>query len=479
MSSEPAGLEEPAEDESAAQDEHAAADSAEAPGEACQENSGDEQSGDEQSEAPAGPLPEAVRQRIVGLASDTLDDLSSDLVPVSLRPFLRFSPARRVRLAATPIAAAVDADDAFRERIAGRVRQALPELVEALQEGRRPAAVDPQDVAAVAYVLRPAGWTAIVDEVVTELQRHDVARALERESEITGRLREQLAAVQSSARQEKERLRAEIVALKEENANLRRTLHATRNRLRSAQQEAARHAERAEQARKAAADEIARGEAELRRLRARLAEAEAAASAARRTGRGERDLADARLRLLVDTVFDAARGLRRELGLPPVQVRPADTLTTASPPAEGPPQLAGPEGAVSLETLLGLPQVHLIVDGYNVTKTAWPALPLEMQRNRLVSGLGGLAAQTGAEITCVFDGAMLQTPPQLMVPRGVRVRFSSAGVSADEVIRQLAAAEPEGRPVVVVSSDREIADAVRRHGGRPVPAEALVRVLAR
>ena len=46
--------------------------------------------------------------------------------------------------------------------------------------------------------------------------------------------------------------------------------------------------------------------------------------------------------------------------------------------------------------------------------------------------------------------------------------FSKPGETADELIRRLVRAEPPGRPVVVVSSDREVADGVRRSGARPV-----------
>ena len=51
-------------------------------------------------------------------------------------------------------------------------------------------------------------------------------------------------------------------------------------------------------------------------------------------------------------------------------------------------------------------------------------------------------------------------------PRGVRVLFSAPGEIADDVIRRLVAAEPEGRPLMVVSSDKEVAD--RRRPGRRV-----------
>jgi len=95
-----------------------------------------------------------------------------------------------------------------------------------------------------------------------------------------------------------------------------------------------------------------------------------------------------------------------------------------------------------------------------------------------VTGLGGIAAQSGAEVTAVFDGAekMVALPSP---PRGVRVLFSRKGDTADELIRQLVRAEPAGRPVVVISSDREVADGVRRHGAYPLSSDTLLRRLAR
>ena len=90
-----------------------------------------------------------------------------------------------------------------------------------------------------------------------------------------------------------------------------------------------------------------------------------------------------------------------------------------------------------------------------------------------------LAAQSGAEVTCCFDGAALEGRVPAAAARGVRVLFSRPGETADELIRRLVRAEPAGRAVCVVSSDREVADGVRRSGARPVSALALVRRLAR
>jgi predicted RNA-binding protein with PIN domain len=132
-----------------------------------------------------------------------------------------------------------------------------------------------------------------------------------------------------------------------------------------------------------------------------------------------------------------------------------------------------------LGELLALPRVHLIVDGYNVTKTAWESAPLDKQRSLLMNGLAPLVARNQMETTVVFDGADLTNPPPVSGPRGVRVRFSPPGVIADVTIAQLVAAEPAGRPVVVVSSDREVANRAAQSGAHPVASIALVRLLVR
>jgi hypothetical protein len=59
------------------------------------------------------------------------------------------------------------------------------------------------------------------------------------------------------------------------------------------------------------------------------------------------------------------------------------------------------------------------------------------------------------------------------------VVFSPEGVIADRVISDLVAAEPEGRVVIVVSSDQEVARDASAAGARSVAAEALVGLLAR
>jgi predicted RNA-binding protein with PIN domain len=85
-----------------------------------------------------------------------------------------------------------------------------------------------------------------------------------------------------------------------------------------------------------------------------------------------------------------------------------------------------------------------------------------------------LAAQVRTEITCVFDGADLGGRVPVPAARGVRVLFSPAGVTADELLDELVQAEPAGRRIVVVSSDREVAAAARREGAEPLDSALLV-----
>jgi len=436
------------------------------------------------ADAPENPvvLPEPVRQRVVALAADALGALPADEIPAALRQFARFAPQRR-RLAATPIAAALETDAAFRGRVGDRIRTGLPDLATALEAGTMPAVADPLDVAAVAYLLRPAGWARYVETAAAELANaHSTAHSA-KAAQATSKLQEQLATVKAAGRADLDRLRGELEKAKSEISELRYKLHDARERTKKAETVAAQARAALDAALADAETARAGADTEARRMRARLTEAEASLEAARRAAREGRTAEEVRLRLLLDTVLDAAQGLRRELALPPATIRPADTAGAVTPDAVdigavGGRALDASDPAV-LDQLLALPQVHLIVDGYNVTKTGYGGLPLEDQRSRLVSGLGAVAARTQAEITCVFDGAALAAPVVLAAPRGVRVLFSPPGETADELIRRLVRLEPPGRPVVVVSSDREVADGVRGSGARPVPADTLLRRLAR
>ncbi|MCK1819942.1 NYN domain-containing protein [Streptomyces sp. XM83C] len=438
--------------------------------------------GDGAAEVLDRPLPDGVRRRVVQIVADGFGALTVGELPAQLRQYARFAPNRRAKFAGNAMAAALETDPLFRQRIGERFREAQPELAGALDSGSPPPAADPLDVAAAAYVLRPAGWVKLVTAAGEEAQRADAERADEENRAELERLRAQLEQAREQARAETDRLRGEAEAAKKEAESLHRKLRAALSDVRRGEA-ALRKAQAELEAQRAEAHaQVSAAESETRRLKARLGEAEAALEATRRAAREGRSVEDMRVRLLLDTLLDATQGLRRELALPPVSVRPAETVDAVEPGRMTPKDIAAralsENDPAILDQLLALPQAHLVVDGYNVTKTGYPQMPLEKQRLRLLGQLSALAAQTGAEVTCVFDGAELAAPVLLAPPRGVRVLFSKPGVTADELIRQLVRAEPPGRPVIVASTDREVADGVARAGARPVASAVLLKRLS-
>ena len=427
-------------------------------------------------------LPAPVRARVVALAAECLGGLAPVDVPAGLRAVARFTPARRARLGATALAAALEGDVAFRQRVQERLREGSPAVVAALEgDGGLPAA-PPEDLAAAAYLLRSPGWQRRLADVAADLAARQDVRAGAVEVDAVRRLTEQLEAVRTQARAEGERLRAELEAARAEVTAVRRRVRELGDRAGRAEA-AQRAAEQAlAQERAGVAEALAATEDQARRAQARLAEAEQAVAGARQAAREGRNSDELRLRVLLDALLGAAGGLRRELALAPLDGRPADALEAeyAAGRATG-PALRGrdPDDPALLDALLSVPLVHLLVDGYNVTKGGYGEVSLQAQRSRLLAGLGALAARTGAEVTVVFDGMERALPLAAAAPRGVRMLFSHEGETADEVLRRIARHEPAGRPVVVVSSDREVADGVRAAGARPVPSAALLRLLSR
>jgi predicted RNA-binding protein with PIN domain len=416
-------------------------------------------------------LPEPVRTRIVSMTADALPDVPR--LPAAVRRVATFAPTRRARLGATAIADAL-ADDDFRARVG-------------VQVAARPApdAADPAADAALRWLVRPEGWEDGFDDVVRRVAERapsgdDGSGRADRELE---RLRTKLADAEQAVRDLRAAHRAQLDDVKAENATLRRKLGDTRTSERQAQAAAAEALAAREAAESVAQDRAAALEKDNRRLRGQVEQLEAEASRGRREARSERDDATLRQRLLLETVIDAATGLRRELALPPVTGSPADRVE-ADVAAAGArtPSSSGSLGAASpalLEQLLAMPRARLVIDGYNVSKSAWPSSSLEAQRIRLVTALAPLVARTGAETTVVFDAAETDHRPPVNAPRGVRVLFSPRGVIADDVIRDLVAAEPTGRALVVVSDDREVAEDAARGGARVATAGALLDLLAR
>ncbi len=428
-------------------------------------------------------LPDAVRTRVIALAADALGRLAPEHLPASLKRVASFAPGRRAKLAGSQIAAVLETDEGFRERVAAQVRADVVELVDALEAGTTPAAGDPVELAAVAFLFRPDGWEDVVDGVSSAVAQESESASSRQAREQVERLKAQLASVQEELRTVRAQHRQELALLKSENSTLRHKLGDARVRVREAEEASGRAQDELDRTRRSSAAATAAAETEARRLRARVDELEAEVAGTRRSEKASRGQEALRARLLLDTLLDTAQGLRRELALPPVEGSPADLVEAhvaeqGSRTSSGHGSMAADDPAL-LEQLLALPRVHLVVDGYNVTKAAYGELPLEKQRERLSNGLAALASRSRCETTVVFDAADKVERPLVNRPRNVRVLFSPVGVIADDVIRELVAAEPVGRPVVVVTSDQAVVRDVVRDGARVVAAGALSRLLSR
>lgn len=444
-------------------------------------------------------LPDEVRARIVALVVEVLPEAGS--LPPALRRIAAFAPARRARLGSSAVLDAL-ADDALRERLA-----VLVAVREGSDPAGRPAAEvgaagdpgspddldDPAGLAAHAWLHRGEGWAQVLAAALERLRPTDgsgtpddgrVARLVRRLADAEQRLREARAA----HRHDLDEAKAEIAALRRRVGELRRAAPDASLAARLSTAEAERDAARAEVAELAAAlaraEEAAR-DAASRAERASRPERGGAladdAAGARQRARREREEASLRARVLLETVLEAAAGLRRELALPTALGTPGERVETRLA-ADGAPELsdAGPALTVTmLEARLAMPRSRLVVDGYNVSKTGWPGAPLDVQRARLLAALAPLAARTGAETTVVFDAAEASERPPVRPPRGVRVLFSPPGVIADDVIGELVEAEPDGRVVLVVTDDAAVRARTARAGARGVPSRVLLDLLAR
>lgn len=423
------------------------------------------------AEAPR-PLPEKVRQRLVEVAADKLGHMSTDEIPAPLRRVARFDPPRRERTASSQIAAYLESDAKFRTRVAEHLREQQPRLAEELERGEVPATVDPAAAAAAVYLLRPEGWRQQVEGMHRTPEPEETAAGdAAPGGEGTARLNQQIDVARGQARADVERLCSDVRGVQAEVADLRRELRGVREAREAAERERA----GAHQAASTAG-------AEFRRLRERLADGQAALPG---SAGDQGSAADMRVDILLDALLEAAQGLRRELGLPPTERGHAEAAAASAPTgaptgtSRKPGRRLTEHDPALLDRLLDLPRVHLVVDGYNVARGGYPTLTLEGQRGRLLDGLGVLAAQAHVEVTCVFDGGQLAGPAPNTSPRGVRVLVGDRGQSAEAVIRRLVRAESQGRAVVVVSSDREIAGEAGRCGARSAPASVLLRWLDR
>lgn len=400
----------------------------------------------------------------------------------------------------------LEEDEDFRTR----VRDAVVELPGREDLGR----------ASLLFLERPDGWEAELEALVDAAEAAAEEEAAGRAASVAARRLAAVEAALTRAEADLAPLRATVERLRGELAEARRarrTVESDAGRLRKriAELEAqvgalAGRAGADDVAGRAAAVAAAEARAEAAEVAAAEAEARAgaaleAAAAARRPPPAQapappevdhRAAADAvsgaveAVQALAAALGRAADALTAHDGAPPwppeaadrtSEDRPPRALDRVQPSAKRAPVALPPalfdDTVEAVEHLLRVPGATVFVDGYNVTLTTRGELALPDQRRWLVDAVGRASARTGAEFQVVFDGALAERTAAERRHLGVRVRFTSPDVEADDEILALVAGLPADRPAVVVSDDRRVRDGARRLGANVIGVGPLVASL--
>ncbi len=310
--------------------------------------------------------------------------------------------------------AALDADDAYRSRVA--------DLADEREVGET----------AWLWVARPSGWSERI------AQLHRTASASELQAVI-------------------DRLNAQVADITEQATMAQREVASLTARLGAA--EAALAVERQAVADMAELVDAAEVDADARRQRAvelerRAVRAEAQLGAERAAHKATR----AELVRLTDP---APAPTRAEPNVPPTARRRRPYRSARGVLDDSP---------AGLDELVKVPGVRVLVDGYNVAKTRWPEGTLEWQRERLLSSMATkFTGQVSPDV--VFDGDdSYSSSFSSSAPRRskIRVTWSPSGVTADDVLLAMVDRIDPGVTVVVVSTDREVAEGAADRGANIV-----------
>lgn len=333
-------------------------------------------------------------------------------------------------------------------------------VLQALDDGELRPSVRNEKVLRIALV-RTEGWetklvdmSELSDEAATDTTRN-VESQLERE-------RRKVKDAREEARKAKAAARAELEKSSRKVEELERALNATRAELEQARAEL-----------EATATEKSRVGGALERRERRAQREVEKAKAASEESRSE-----------TKSLRKEIARLTRELADASVAGQPRRAPSVAQPrEPEARTPLKVPKGllAESRETLdlwLKEPNVSLLIDGYNVSKTegGFGDLSLEHQRNRLVDEIDRLARMRRVPSTIVFDGALIEPVSVRRKRRTVVVAYSRPPEIADDHLVALLEERPN-HPVIVVTNDRELQAKSVALGATIARAEQLLALI--
>jgi predicted RNA-binding protein with PIN domain len=370
--------------------------------------------------------------------------------PNELKRFLRFHKLPPTALA--QVRAAIDGDEDFRKKLAS---VATTELV---------------DDVGVLWLSRPDGWEQQIIDLLPAKPVDDEA-ALRREE------RRRVAAQEAAARGRAELLAARAEVTRERTAKAEAV--AEQDRLRGELDEVRARLREAQRGEHAASQSLAKAESELVELRRVASEPVPVPPPA---------IDAAAMRGLLDDAVAASTDAARLLSAALQELAKLDVAddTDAAPTRpvrvrRSAMKLPGGVLAGSLEAaefLLRAKGMTTLIDGYNVAKLGWPSLDLDHQRDQCIQTVENMAKRWNMTATIVFDGANVEGA-HAASRRRVRIVYSPAGVSADDVLRAEVAAQDPEKPVVVVTNDRAIIKDVVAAGANTIASDDFLVLLRR
>ena len=459
-----------------------------------------------------GPLPRGLPDPLVAPLVDMAGEVLKDLPPADIPPSARRLATFDRRGLATPAARAqlrrlLDIDDRFRVAVVERFL-ARPEVA-SMQDGWDAAAAARRVaeeaasgrlplLASLLCAARPPAWEFGLGLTVAAFESD---RRLAGDEERVRALESQVATVEEARRRAEDARAAAEAETSRLEAELRDERGARRTRDQQAAAELAEADRRVKEARAALADAERRVEgAEARAAREveRATRAEERAAAARRA-QAEMTAAGSAITADRAALMEAAEAAARLAGVLESLLAPGRALgdpAAAPPPPPGRPEPAEPRPAAprrapvrippgmmadtveAAEAMVRTPGVVVIVDGYNVSMSAWAGMPPAEQRERLCDALAELHLRARCQITVVFDGAEV---PGVRPPRrpGVQVVFSAPGQEADDVVVAQVSARRLSVPVIVVSSDGWVRAKAQALGAQALLSDVFLSLLRR
>ena len=402
----------------------------------------------------ASSLFDPMLELALSVAKKAKKSKSAAAIPVRLEPMVRF--AKLPDKAKDAVLDVLDTDDEFRARVAKAATEASIGRV------------------GVAYLERTDGWEKFVNQMLTAADEPIVesttsSKKLVHRLEVSERARERAEEERDELGKRVDVAEKRVSELDQQASQLQRE----RDELAASQSELTEQRQRAVAELKKTESVMARHISERKRLEGLLETMTTAQLSTTAVGGT----------LNNEQVRDAVGAIEALIADASAQL---DSLRSAATPeqvvVERRVPLRVPHGLLDdsveyAEYLLAIPNMTVLVDGYNVTKLAHYDQPLEQQRSWLEQQLCGLLGSVTASFDVVFDGADVDVDSRSLDPR-VRVRFSPDGVEADDVIIDSVSAMDRARPVTVISSDKRVRAGVTERGANVLHSAQLVALLA-